>query len=620
MENYSNIGYSRDLNNISRVANIQVNATKEMGAHSFKLGFTRDAAMLTGGGLFSADFTFSRGMTSGPTAQTSSSTSGNAVASLLLGTGSGGNVQKPALGAITRLYYGWYFQDTWRISRRLTINPGVRYELHRPATERFNRFSNFNYSVTNPLAQATGLPLKGGLQFTNPDNRFSWDPIHNNFAPRLGISLKITEKLVLRTGYGIFFPTQTGTGDLTGYSSTTPWTFSQGGDGINPQDLYRNPYPNGLIPAVGSSGGLLTNIGRGAGGYDRNHANGYMQNYSADFQYEIGRNMIFEFGYAGHQGRKLVYGVSLNDNQLPTALLKMGPALDTRVNNPFFGLITGGNLATAQLPMHRLLRPFPEFDTVTRNSQTPGGSSSYNALLLKLSKQFSGGLMLQSSYQWSKAIDNIGETEPSPGGAADGFRDSTNFRIERSLAAHDLPHSLVTAVVYELPLGRGKLFGGNINRVADLIAGGWQLAGILRFSSGLPVRLTAPSTISQYGFGTQYPNLTKGSDVSVAVRTPERWFNTAAFSAPAVYTIGNSPRRLNELRAAQQKNADVSLAKYFSVHERAKVQFRAEAFNLTNTPQFAWPDTAFGSTTFGVVTSTMNVGPRNIQFGLKVDF
>ena len=620
MENYSNIGYSRDLNNISRVANLQMNATKEMGAHSFKFGFTRDAAMLTGGGLFSADFSFSRGMTSGPTAQTSSSTSGNAMASLLLGTGSGGNVQKPALGAITRLYYGWYFQDSWRISKRVTINPGIRYELHRPATERFNRFSNFNYSVTNPLSQPTGLKLKGGLQFTDANNRFSWDPVHNNFAPRLGVSIKLTEKLVLRTGYGIFFPTQTGTGDLTGYSSTTPWTFSVGGDGINPQDLYRNPYPNGLIPAVGSSGGLLTNIGRGAGGYDRNHANGYMQNYSADFQYELGRNMVFEVGYAGHQGRKLVYGVSLNDNQLPTALLSMGAALDARVNNPFFGLITGGNLATAQLPLHRLLRPYPEFDTVTRNSQTPGGSSSYNALLMRLSKQFSSGLMLTASYQWSKAIDNIGETEPSPGGAADGFRDSTNFRIERSLAAHDLPQSLVTAVVYALPVGRGKRFGGNMNRFADVVVGGWQLSTIVRFSSGLPVRLTAPSTISQYGFGTQYPNVTKGSDVALANRTPEHWFNTAAFSAPAPYTIGNSPRRLNELRAAAQKNADIAVAKNFHWRERVTVQFRAEAFNLTNTPQFAWPDTAFGSTTFGVVSGTMNIGPRNVQFGLKVDF
>ena len=620
MENYSNMFYSRDLNNISRVANIQVNATKEMGAHSFKMGFTRDAAMLTGGGIFSADFSFSRGMTSGPIAQQNSTTSGNAVASLLLGTGSGGDVRKPALGAVTRLYYGWYFQDTWRISRRMTINPGIRYEMHRPATERYNRFSYFDYAAENPLAKLTGLPLKGGLRFTDANQRFSWDPVNNNFAPRLGISYKITEKLVIRTGYGIFFPTQTGTGDLTGYSSTTPWTSSQGGDNINPQDLYRNPYPNGLIPAVGNTGGLLTNIGRGAGGYDRNHPNGYMQNYSADFQYDLGLGTVVEFGYAGHQGRKLVNGVSINDNQLPTQLLSMGAALDTRVANPFFGLITGGNLATAQLPRHRLLRPFPAFDTVTRNGQTSGGSSSYNAMLLKISKQFNRGLMLMTSYQWSKCIDNIGETEPSPGGAADGFRDSTNFRIERSLSAHDLPHSLVTAIVYRLPFGRGRQFGSGMNRFADIFAGGWQLSSIVRFSSGLPVRLTAPSTISQYGFGTQYPNVTRGADVAVSARTPERWFNTAAFSAPALYTIGNSPRRLNELRAAHQKNADVSVAKDFKVYDRVTIQFRAEAFNLTNTPQFSWPDTAFGSTTFGVVSGTMNIGPRNVQFGLKVDF
>src|SRR5262245_39949748 len=157
--------------------------------------------------------------------------------------------------------------------------------------------------------------------------------------------------------------------------------------------------------------------------------------------------------------------------------------------------------------------------------------------------------MLMTSYQWSKAIDNIGETEPSPGGAADGFRDSQNFRIERSLAAHDLPHSMVTAFVYELPVGRNKKFGGGMNSIANLLAGGWQVSGVARLSSGLPVRLTAPSTISQYGFGTQYPNLTKASDVSVENRSPERWFNTAAFSAPAPYTVGNSPRRINELRA-----------------------------------------------------------------------
>ena len=620
MGNYSNISYSRDLNNISRVANIQVNASKELGAHSLKMGFTRDASIATGGGLFSADFTFSRAMTSGPVAQTASTTSGNEIASLLLGTGAGGNVQKPALGATTRLYYGWYFQDTWRVSKRITLSPGIRYEMHRPTTERFDRLSNFDYSVANPLSAVTGLPLKGGVVFTKGDTRFQWDPQYTDFAPRMGVSIQLTQKLVFRTGYGIFYPIQTGGADLTGYSSTTPWSYSQNGDGINPQYLLRNPYPDGLIPALGSSEGLLTNVGRNAGGYQRYHPNGYMQNYSADFQYELGQRAVLEIGYAGHQGRKLVYGLSLNDNQLPTPLLALGPQLDVRVPNPFYNIITTGNLSGPTIPYHRLLRPFPEFDAVSRNSQTPGGSSSYNAMLVKLQKQFSSGLMLISSYQWSKAIDNIAETEPSPGGAADGFRDSTNFRIERSIAAHDLPHSFVTAFVYELPIGRGKPIGGNMHWLANSVIGGWQFSGIARLSSGLPVRVTAPSTISQYGFGTQYPNITSGGDVALANRTPEKWFNTAAFSAPAPYTIGNSPRRMTELRADTQKNLDVSLAKNFKYRERFKIQFRAEAFNLTNTPQFAWPDTAFGSSTFGVVSGTMNIGPRNIQGGLRIDF
>jgi hypothetical protein len=305
---------------------------------------------------------------------------------------------------------------------------------------------------------------------------------------------------------------------------------------------------------------------------------------------------------------------------LPAQYLSLGAALDQRVPNPFYGIVRDGFLNTPTIPYQRLLRPFPQFDAVTRNAHTPGGSSSYNAMLLKLTKQFSSGLMLLSSYQWSKAIDNIGETEPSPGGAADAFRDNGNLRIERSLSAHDLPHSFVTAFVYDLPFGRGKAFGGSLPGSVDFLIGGWQVSGIVRFSSGLPVRMTAPSTIAQYGFGVQLPNVTSGSDVRVDDQRPERWFNTAAFSVPAPYTVGNAPRRLNELRADRQKNADLSLMKNFRPMERMRVQFRAEAFNLTNTPQFGWPDTAVGSNTFGVVSGTMNVGPRNVQFGLKVDF
>ena len=433
MTDYSNIGHSRDLNNVSRTDNFQVNVTKEKGVHSVRFGFAWESNKTTGGGLYSPEFTFDRGMTSGPVAAVNSSTSGNAVASLLLGTGASGTVQKPALGASNRIYYAGYIQDTWRIGSRLTINPGLRYDIQRGPTERFNRYSNFDYSITNPLGARVGLPLKGGLVFLDSNRRASWDTDWLNFAPRLGISLKVTNKLVMRTGYGVFYPQVLGNGDMTGFSSTTPWVPSAGGDGITPQDLLRNPYPNGLIPAVGNTLGLETNLGRGAGSFQRHHPDPYMQNYSLDFQYEISRSTVIEVGYAGHQGRKLSYGVGFNDNQLAPELLSLGNALNNTVPNPFFGQIIGGVLSGRTVPQHRLLRPYPQFDSVSRSNQTSGGSSSYNALLIKATKQFSSGLMLMSSYQWSKAIDNIGETEPSPGGAADGYRNYRDISIERAL-------------------------------------------------------------------------------------------------------------------------------------------------------------------------------------------
>ncbi|MBI4876561.1 MAG: TonB-dependent receptor, partial [Acidobacteria bacterium] len=312
---YSNISHSRDLNNVSRVDNLQLNVTKEKGVHSFKFGFGWESDKGTGGGLYSADFNFSRGMTSGPTAATNSSTSGDGIASMLLGTGSGGSVQKPALGASNRVYYSLYFQDTWRIGKRLTLNPGVRYEIQKPATERYDRYSNFFYDVVNPLGAKVGMNLRGGLVFLDKNNRYSWNPNYRDFAPRLGLSYKLAEKLVLRAGYGIFFPTVLGGGDMTGFSATTSWVYSRGGDGITPQDLFRNPYPTGLILPIGNSQGLLTNVGQSAGSYQRDHPSGYVQNYSADFQFELSPSTVVQLGYTGHQARKLALSYSLNDNQ-----------------------------------------------------------------------------------------------------------------------------------------------------------------------------------------------------------------------------------------------------------------------------------------------------------------
>ncbi len=422
---------------------------------------------------------------------------------------------------------------------------------------------------------------------------------------------------MVRAGYGIFYPLVRGGINTTGFSATTPWVTSRGGDGITPQDLFRNRFPRGLVPIAGSSLGLLTNLGLDVSSNERRYPGGYLQNYSLDFQWQIGPASLLELGYAGHQGRKLAYGLSLYDNQLPTALLAMGSALDQQVANPFYGHIGSGALAGRTVPRHRLLRAVPHFTSVSRSSNTPGGSAGYNALLAKLVTRTSRGLDVILAYPWAKAIDNLAEGEP---GLSDGYRDYQNLRIERALSAHDIPHSLVTAFVYQLPAARA---GGGRTPLAGLagaVLGNWQVSGILRLQTGLLFRVTTPSTISQYGFGTQYPNLAGAVNTKVSQRTPERWFNTEAFTAPLPYAIGTMPRRVTELRSAGMKHMDLAVAKAFRLENKVRVQFRAEFFNLTNTPQFAEPRTSLGSPTFGRISGTFGAGPRNVRLGLRVDY
>jgi hypothetical protein len=616
---YSNISHSRFLNLISRIDNLQVNATKEKGTHSIKFGFAMESAKQTGGGIFSADFYFNRGMTSGPIAATNSTTSGNSIASLLLGTGSSGNVPTRPLLATNKMYYALYFQDSWRVNRRLTLNYGLRWETQRPTTERFNRGSNFFYEVSNPLGQRVGMNLRGGLVYLSPDRRHQWDTDWLDFAPRIGLSYKITDRLVMRAGYGVFYPPVLGGIYSMGYSADTPWVTSRGGDGINPLNLLSNPFPAGLVPAIGSSRGLETNLGLSVGEFVRDIPSGYIQNYSIDFQFEISRNTVLEIGYAGNTARKMSYGFGLNDNQLPTNLLALKSDLDRKVPNPFFGHITTGSLAASEIPYFRLLKPFPQFDVVNRGGTTAGASATYNALVAKFTKQFSRGLLLLVTYQWSKAIDNSSERQAWEYDG-DGWRDYTNGRIERSISSHDIPQSFVLSSVYELPVGRGKRFAADMHPALDAVLGGWQISTIMRFQSGFPLRVTAPSTISQYGFGVQVPNITDLKAVRLDNPRPELWFNTSVFTAPEPYTYGSIPRRWTQMRADGVAHADFAILKNFRVTERVKAQLRGEFFNLTNSPQFARPNATFGSSAFGTVTGTTNVGPRNVQFGLKISF
>jgi hypothetical protein len=507
-------------------------------------------------------------------------------------------------------------QDTWHVGNRLTLDYGIRYELQMPRTERYNRVNWFNFRIPSPLAQQTGLPLVGGLQFANSSNRGQWNPSLGDLAPRFGLAYKVTNKVVFRAGYGIFYLQTAGSGSVTddGFSTSTAWVSTTGGDGIHPANLLSNPFPQGLLLPVGTANGLLQDVGQTVNAYEKLHPSGYTQNFSADFQVQLSQRSVLQFGYSGSLGRKLLFGYNTNANQLPSQYLGLGSQLLQSVPNPFYGIITNGTLSGATVPYNQLLRPYPQFTSVTLSTDTPGATSSFNALVVQFNHQFTQGISLLSQYQYSKAEDNASETQAWEIG--DQNRDFYNLKPDWSISAHDVPNSWVSNLVWQVPVGKGKKFGANMPKLADAVVGGWEISGIIRIASGLPLQFTSPNTLSNFGFLVDRPNIV--GNVTVPNPTPNQWFNSAAFAAPGTYQIGDAPRWFGNLRFGPTRNSDMALIKNFYPAEHWRIQFRAEAFNISNTPQYGRPDTTVGDGNFGIITGTTNVGPRALQFGLKI--
>jgi hypothetical protein len=620
--NYSQIAYSEHNKTTRESGTFQVNATKEMHAHSLKFGGLFELTHLGTNDAYSANFGFDSGMTSGPIAQTSSNSSGNDIASLLLGTGNGGNSPYNAQLYLSQRHWAFYFNDTWKITPRLTFTYGLRYEYQAPRTERYNRLVYFDFNATNPLSQPAGLDLKGGLVYGNSQ---MWNPDYKNFAPRGSLAYRVSDKLVFRAGYGIFFqPTvAVGNGATDGFSTNTNWIASQGGNGLVPQNLLSNPFPNGLNLPEGGAAGMLTEVGQTVNADSLLHPTGYVQTYSADFQYQTGVNGLLELGYSGVQGRKLLLGSSqMNLNQLPSQYLSMGSALDTLVPNPFYGVITDPTsvLSSQMIPQWRLLVPYPQYNGVMLSPDTPGSSSSFNALIVKYQQRFKGGFNILATYQFSKAIDNVSETQVWE--IRNYTRDINNLAAERSISGHNVPRDFRMTALWELPFGRGKAHGANMNRALDAVVGGWRVSTIVRLADGLPLQFTSTNSNGVYGYVVQRPNITSLSDLGNVPggQSPDHWFNTAAVQIPAPFTIGTAPRYPGNIRTGALDCTDMLLSKQWLFREHWRVQFRAEAYNFTNTPQYGGANTSAQSSALGTITGTTNVGPRNVQLGLRIDF
>jgi Carboxypeptidase regulatory-like domain/TonB dependent receptor len=598
------------------------------GPHTFKTGGDFGIAWLSTPRYEPAgpSFSFTPSFTQGPNPITSTG-SGFGLASWLAGTGTGSSSSGGPNQYLSSKYYGFYFQDDWRVNQKLTLNLGLRYDYNAPWIERFNRFTDWSSTAVSPL-QVSGLSnLVGGLQFPGVNGlpRSEFNPFRKEFGPRLGLAFAASPRMTLRGGYGLFFAPLGGAGfngysvPNTGYVASTNWISSL--DGVTPLNTLSNPFPQGFVLPTGSSLGLATQLGQSVVGMQRNRPVAYAQQWNFDVQTALSSRFLFDIAYAGGHGVHL-YG-DFNPNQLPDQYLSMGSALNTQVPNPFYGKISSGGLSNPTVARSQLLRPFPQFTGVTLGNSSFFGASSYHALQVKLERRFANGFSLLASYTWSKLMDNIPASETGfPGGSfgGTGIQDWNNRAAEWAVASFDTPQYFAFNGIYELPFGRGKPFF-NHSKVTDYFIGGWQLNGITSAISGTPQEVfTATNTLFNYG-GTQRANW-NGKNPSLGGKVANRlnaYFNVSDFSQPAAFTYGNSPRMLGNLRSPGFILTDLSGIKKFPIYERLHLsgEFRAEAFNIFNHPTFGPPNTTLGSGSTGIINNQVNL-PRQIQIAAKL--
>jgi hypothetical protein len=451
--------------------------------------------------------------------------------------------------------------------------------------------------------------------FATSGNRGQYNTSYKEFAPRLGFAYEVMPKLVMRGGYGIFYPRQyPGVPIIPGYASETPYIAST--NGIAPCNgcMLRNAFSSGLVPVVGNTQGGLTNVGFSAGAVSPTRKTYYSEQWSYGFQYAPTTSDVIELSYVGNHSVHVTTS-GLNLNQLDAKYLSMGNALDTLVPNPFFGHITssGCGLDQATVQQGQLLRPYPEFCDVTENLD-PAGNGTYNALDFNYTHRATKDLTLLASYTFSKFLDNIGGPTTWANTSAnfsENIRNVYNLAAEKSVDANDVTHSLVLSYVYELPVGRGKKLGSGMNSVLNAIVGGWQTSGIATFKGGFPLRINV-GNLNEFGIGQ---NVNVVGDYHVANQTLTQWFNPAAFAQASKWELGNAPRYFSDLRSPGYKNIDLSIQKYFPVHESVRFQFRLDMFNAFNHVNFYKPNTFMGGG-FGTINAAW--GPRLMQAALKL--
>ena len=605
-------------------------ASEVRGRHTFKLGADfrlYDQTPLQGWPV-GHSYSFGRGQTQGPDPLQQSLTAGDGFASFLTGFGTGSIRNTPAL-AIRNLYWAAFLNDEIKLGK-LTVNLGLRYEVENPRTERYNRFASFDFNSPFPISVPGVANLKGVL--TRPGrnglDRAQTQTSYQNWGPRIGLAYAMNPKTVIRAGYGIFYSplwgtTSAGGFGVTGEEITTDWLSSI--DGVTPVNPLSNPFPNGFLQPL-TTEAFRVQLGQNLNIIDRgNKSNAYTQQWNFGVQREIPGNMVVEVAYAANKGTRLP--VPFEFNQLDPRLQSLGQDLNTRVANPFFGLVPTGALSAATVARGQLLRPYPQYLSVSNNNPSRwsnAGNSIYHSVTIRAEKRFTHGVNFVAAYTRGKVIDEASARIFGVNLAVTP-QNNYNLRAERALSEGDVRSRFVLNHTVDLPFGRGQRMLSNAPRVLDYLVGGWSASGQLTLVSGFPLALASTGNSGVFS-GRLRPNTTgKSAELTGPIQQRlNRYFDTAQFSIPAAFTFGNLGRTLN-VRGPGLAGYDIALSKRFVVREPVSLLFRAEAFNLTNTPFFGGANTPFGNPgqtlgnpDFGVISAARN--ERQFQFSLKVQW
>jgi hypothetical protein len=606
---------------------------------------------------------------------------GSNMAAFLLGLPNGGNFPRNANGLFSQHFYAFYVQNDWRVTPRLTLNMGLRWDYETPVTERYNRLtsyydltalnpisdsaqaayakiltSNANNAVVQQLAQmvpASAFKVYGNLQFAgvNGRQRSTFNGDFTEFQPRIGFAYRLRPHTVIRGGVGKFVQASYETGWQNGYSRSTSFIATQD-NYLTPYDTLSNPFQGGILAPTGSSLGPLTNLGQGVNSYNQDPGRMHSWEYSLHLQHEY-KSWLLEIGYTHNKTYGIYWGFNQNLPSYEVWKQLRSPRFDASgrpndkllwdelIPNPFYQLpgVTGSLVSNQNISFNQFLRPVKILGDITVDDN-PWGKNQYDAMLLKIEHRFKRGFSIINSFTWSKLFEDSSFWGPEVAGRV----------AEHKLGGEDRPFRLSIAPIWDFPIGRGKKVWGTMPKALDQVLGGWELAGQFHIQSGVPVAFSDSFFDGQnFSLPRDQQGLDRWFDTTHFLRFPDRNCDAQCLAAyPAWSGIQNMPgytykpaandtikngvyqdfatfvrrypTRWSIVRASRTNELNLGLYKNFKIRERLKIQYRFETFNTFNHPRFGAPNADPASSSFGRVTPTEQNNARLVQMALKVNF